>query len=371
MQIKLNDSIEVDSLRLRIPLSRVEDCKIQDILNPHIEVSELTGEVGKVKNKGHRIRISDTSVIHVDIKKVKDSANKPPIECLIILINSKHLGANYFQGITKNNLDTIYNELQASGLFKFSRETFLLSRCTDVDLKFDQYLTRAERIELVKSFYQSVLPKRTDSVKAFIPRTENNNEVGLQFNYRERATNAKPFVKIYSKGAEAIAKDTQSVDNGETPFFDTYFNVKDLENICRIECTVKGNSMAKAIGIKSMRLGDIMFWTDEVKKVIFQHMLGKYMTIEMLKANAKPKQTKITPAEIMYFKLLVIAIEGTDAPVEVIIGSVVKDIDSKVSRSRARAKLQKIYDEHIKDTEHDQEDAIKKVGQFLARFGLV
>lgn len=371
MNINLNTSIEVDSLKLRIPLSQVDNCKVQDILNPHIEVSELTGEIKNVKNKGHRIRISDSAVIHVDIKSVKTTANKPPVECLIILLNSKILEGRYFEGITKNNLQEVYNKLMQSGLFSFSWDTFIKARCTDLDLKFDEVLNRAERIELVKSFYKTVLPKRTDSVKTFIPRTETNNEVGIQFNYRERATNAKPFFKIYSKGAEAITKDTKSVDVGETPFFDSYFNVKDLENICRIETTIKGNAMAKAIGIKSMQLGDIVHWSEETKIKIFQYMFSKYLTTNALKSEAKPKQTKITPSDVVLFNSLVLLIKETDNPPETIIEALVHNIDSKVARSRMRSKLTEIYKEHIENTKHDVEDAIKKVGAFLAKFGLV
>lgn len=371
MNIKLSPSIEVDSLKLRIPISQIDECKVTDILNPHLEVSELTGEVTKVKNKGHRIVISEGVVIHVDIKSVKTAANKPPVECLIILLNSKQLGARYFEGITPDNLQLIYNNLMSSGLFKFSWKTFIEARCTDVDFKLDEVLNRSERIALVKSFYRTVLPKRTDSVKAFIPRNEENNEVGVQFNYRERATNAKPFFKIYSKGAEAQEKDAHSVINNEAPFFDTHFNYKELRDICRIECTVKSNSMARAIGLKSMMLGEILHYTQETKVKIFQYMFSKYLSTEILKQEAKPKDTKITPSDIVKFNAMVLLIKEYKLPVESIIEALVRNIESKKARSRMRIKLNGIYEANIEGTNHDQEEAIKKVGLFLAKLGLV
>jgi hypothetical protein len=341
-------------------------------MNPYGEHSTITGEVSSIiKNKGYRHYLQDGTVIHIDIKHVKDSANKPPVECLIILLNSKQLGARYFEGITKDNLQIIYNNLMAVGLFSFTWDTFTKARCTDVDIKLDEILTRSERIDLVKSFIQAVLPKRTDSVKPFLPRTDTNNEVGIMFAKRKYASNSKPFMKLYSKGAEAQTKDAKSIDDGEQPFFDTYFNYKDLENICRIECTIKGNAMAKLIGIRSMQLGDIMHWTEATKIKIFQFMFSKYLSTELIKNNAKPKDTKITPSDIVYFNSMVLLIKEYKMPVESIIDALTRNIDSRASKSRMKSKLKSIYKEHIEGTNHDQEDSIKKLGLFLAKLGLV
>jgi len=369
--LKLPSSIEVDSLKLRIPLNQLDEVNIDFIKNPHLEVSEVTGEVTRIKNKGYRIPIGETAVIHVDIKHVKAVHNKPPIECLIILLNAKQLGARYFEGITKDNLQIIYNNLIGSGLFKFSWKTFLQSSCTDIDLKFDEVMNRDSRIELVKSFNASVLPKRTDSVKAYTkPSAKNNNSVGIQFNHRERATKSKPFFKIYSKGSESIAKDTQSVDKGETPFFDAHFSYKQLEDICRIETTIKDKSMASAIGLKSLELGQIVHWNEETKVQVFRYMFSKYLSTHVLKNEAKPKDSKITPSDMVHFNAMVMLIKHTETPIESIIDVLVRNIDSKVSKSRMKTKLEELYREHIENTNHDVEDAIKKVGQFLNKFGI-
>ena len=129
--------------------------------------------------------------------------------------------------------------------------------------------------------------------------------------------------------------------------------------------------MAKAIGIKSMQLGDIMHWTEDIKVKIFQYMFSKYLSTELIKNNAKPKQPKITPSDIVYFNSMVLLIKEHKVPVESIIDALVRNIDSKVSRSRMRSKLREIYESNIEGTNHDQEDAIKKVGLFLAKLGLV
>lgn len=147
--MNITDTIEVDSLRLRIPLSQIERINTTTVFNPHLEVAENTGEVVSLKGKGHRIRISDSATIHVNIAKVKTSLHGHT-ECLVILLNSKILESDYFNGITSNNIGRIYDKLIASGLFYFDLDTFLNADCTDIDFKFDELMNEAERIEIVQ-----------------------------------------------------------------------------------------------------------------------------------------------------------------------------------------------------------------------------
>src|SRR5210317_1806557 len=109
MTINLTPTISVDSLKVRIPLSKVDEYNSRLISNQTIEVSELTGEVIKVKNKGYRIPISPSAIIHVDIGKIKTSQTEAT-DCLIILLTSKILEERYFEGITNDNLQEVYNK---------------------------------------------------------------------------------------------------------------------------------------------------------------------------------------------------------------------------------------------------------------------
>jgi hypothetical protein len=368
--MKLPNSPEVDSLRIRIPTSLIQDYKEQTITNRSLEVDEMTGEVIKVKNKGHRIRISDSASIHVDIQNVKTSVNTHT-ECLIILLNSKILEERYFEGITPNNIRSVYDKLIASGLFYFDYDTFLNADVTDLDIKFDEVLTETERIELVRATRKMVIDKRTDSVKAYLkPTTRNNNSIGIQFNQRSKATQGKPFFKMYSKGSESKHKDIESATRyNEQPFFDTHFDYKDIENVFRLETTIKDKKHAKYLGIESMKLADVIGMPTETKILVFRKMFAKYLTNYHLTPKAKPKESKITPQDIVLFNSMLLLIDNTDKSIDAIIEGMISNITQKQTRYRVKTRITEIYERNIQGTAFDVTALDKKIGTYFEKFG--
>lgn len=365
------NTIEVDSLRLRIPLSQVERINTATVFNPHLEIAENTGEVVSLKGKGHRIKISDSATIHVNIAKVKTSLHGHT-DCLIILLNSKILESEYFNGITSKNIGRVYDKLMASGLFYFDLDTFLNAECTDIDLKFDEVMSEEERIQIVKHTKKMVIPERSDSVKAYTrPTKRNNYSIGIQFSNRSRATKHKPFFKIYSKGTESKAKDAESVNKGEAPFFDTYFNYNELRDVFRLETTIKDKEHAKHYGIESTRLRDVLSISEETKVKVFRTMFSKYLHGFNLKMNAKPKTDTITPNDHALFNAMLLLIKHTDSTIEPIIEGMVNNIENRHSKNRLKEKLHKMYTEHIEGTSYDVKEATKKVGAFFSKFGLM
>lgn len=377
MTINLTPTISVDSLKVRIPLSKVDECNSRLISNQTIEVSELTGEVIKVKNKGYRIPISPSAIIHVDIGKIKTSQTEVT-DCLIILLTSKILEERYFEGITKDNLQLVYDKLVTSGLFSFTWQTFIESECTDIDLKFDEYMNQATRMSLVKSFNSMVIPKRTDSVKPYFkPTKKNNYSIGIQFNKRDRATNSKPFFKLYSKGPEAKHKDIQAFNRyGDEPFFETYFGYQALEDIMRIETTIKDKDMFKLIAKRmnvtnatNLRLGNIMEWSEDFKIAVFGYMFSKYLDEKTLNPLEKPTEDKVSADDIRRMNALAMLINVTDSPLEMLIEGLVKN-QPKTVKYRERVKYQEVYRKYIENTSNDLSEDIKKVSDYLYKFGL-
>lgn len=365
----LSKSIEIDSLKLRIPISEVSQLRADIISNRSIEVAEQTGEILGAKNKGHRIRISDSATVHVDIQQIR-TTTMGTTQCLVILLNSKILEEQYFEGITGDNLQVVYDKLQASKLFSFTWNTFINAECTDIDLKFDELLNEAERINTVKTLNGMVLTKRTDSVRTFTkPTKRNNNSIGIQFNRRSQSTVSKPFLKFYSKGAESKVKDSQSTIKDEAPFFDEYFNYQELENIFRLETTIKDKKHATAFNVKSLRLGDIVHWSESLKVSIFRTMLSKYLMGFVLNNDVKPKNKKLAPSDVVHFKALAYLIETTGTTVENIISSLISGLDP-VAKSRMKTKLMNIYSENIEGTKFDVEDLTKATGNYLSKFGI-
>lgn len=176
---------------------------------------------------------------------------------------------------------------------------------------------------------------------------------------------------MYSKGTESKAKDAQSVNKGEAPFFDSYFNYDDLKNIFRLETTIKDKEHAKLYGITSTRLKDILSIPQETKIKVFRTMFSKYLHGFNLNMNAKPKTDTITPQEHVNFNALVLLLKNTNTTPDAIIDAMVNSITNRHSKNRMRNKLQSMYSEHIEGTSFDATDTTKKVGAFFSKFGLM
>lgn len=118
-----------------------------------------------------------------------------------IIVSSKMLGADYFQGINGDNIRKIYDYIQSFNALIFSFEDFLEGKVYDVDMCYDVNATPAIWNDLckkvagkVKFEYLHYLPKQ---------KWENNmKNVGTQFNDRNGGTVQKPFIKLYHKGLE-------------------------------------------------------------------------------------------------------------------------------------------------------------------------
>ena len=219
----------LDSLKLRIKLENIKiinsdilDIKKTLVINSAsgeiISEKELKSKTTDIEFKAYKIKIAITSYY--------DFNTKNNMEFLEIYLHSKILESNYFSGITKENVKSIFDKLMVAKVFECSYETFLNSAINDIDIKTDLIVNNFIWSELTKN-----LSSRSIEFKKLgqgAKRYENKN---LTFNRRETSTLAKPFVKFYDKQLESLEKNQT--------FFDTYFAENSLHELKRIEATCK------------------------------------------------------------------------------------------------------------------------------------
>lgn len=368
MKINIRSSIDIDSLKLRIPLSLVT---ITDsaILDHYVQVNESTGEVDTetYKRKFKEYNYSETSKVKIGIEN-RVTRKGEHTECLMIYLNSKALKRRYFEGITIDNIKAVYDDLMSLNAFKVEYENFLRSDCTDIDFKLDEQMNIDEWNELLGQFEALTIPsKRADKgYKRFRPTKDNPYNNGLQYNERNKASATAPFLKLYHKGGELLTTNRKGSNDFKKEYFDNVPD-EDLLQIVRIETTIKNKRHANLLGIESVTLLGLLSLTHETKVKAFKHMLGKYIERPKLKTQIeKPKDDTMTPDQITQYTSMQIIMEYSNLSVDKVIEALIEPIEDRNSRYRKKKSLEAIYERYIKGNKTDIR--IEKVNSFFKTF---
>mgnify|MGYP000415585683 CR=1 FL=1 len=131
---------EIDSLKIRIPTDKIQitDSKL---IGTKITILEETAEVLR-EFKDNALKFSNNGIsTRFAIETMPIDSRGRTVEFLTILVNSKLLKSRYLEGITKENIREVYNEIQNYNVVKFSFAAFMQGACTDIDFKTDTRLT--------------------------------------------------------------------------------------------------------------------------------------------------------------------------------------------------------------------------------------
>jgi hypothetical protein len=192
----------VDSLKVRIPISRVKilDESIREMV---LKVSAETGEVLEAKENTQASR--NEQGIKTTFAIEQRATQFDTIRYLIILVNAKQLQTHYFEGITTFNVGELYNYLMSLGVVQFSLKEFLKSECTDIDFKKDFKATDEDMKEAF-DVLMSNARLYADAGMGYTPFNKKDNK-GLMFNHRTTTKiKTAPFFKIYSKTLDLLHK---------------------------------------------------------------------------------------------------------------------------------------------------------------------
>ena len=265
--------VKVDSLKLRIPLEDVN--VVSTTFREKYQKLYITGELDEcVSLDQHKTNITTgiTSRIGVVSHLVTQHECK---EFLYIQVNSKMCKGRYLEGITLDTIRCVYDYIISLGIVYFSYDTFLDSFVSDIDLAYDVDIAVADMISMNQALYSAV---RVNMVKYMDKPFRRNDNVGLQFNRREKAMPSAPFVKIYHKGLEMAHKSKE--------FYDEYLSMFDLSRYGRVEFTIKGAKHQSHLGIsiKTLRQlleSDRFLLEDLVLDAIPKNYLEKRVILKM------------------------------------------------------------------------------------------
>jgi hypothetical protein len=340
--------ISIDSLKIRIPIEYTK------IINPSLKgnwflVNEDTGEVDPKEYKSNSLTIPKdgiTTRFAIEKQQTKEQYQRTFIT---LLVNSKELKENYFQGITKDTIEQVYNSLISHEVIDVSFEDFIKhSECTDVDIKKDARIP-------IDIYTQSVNHCRTISKpskslgKGYLPFNRKDNK-GIQWSDR-RTTSYKsnPFLKIYHKETE--------LKNNSLLFASKHLQGIDYNNIVRIETTIKNAAHFRHLDIQSNKLKDILDLTQTKLQLVMNNAIKSHLEPRVRKIK---DNNKLKPFELIIYGSILVSMQA-GVSYESYLKNVLGILENKTERNRKRKVINMIYDRFIKGTNEDKTSQDKDV----------
>jgi len=366
----------IDSFKIRIPINKVEilsnelsgkrsfyngdtgeeieNLKVFDeSSNEWVSVNDYESEF---KKRSREIREDGITTRFAIEKQQIGFKTSITAEYLVILFNSKLLRERYFEGITEENIDLIYECLVAYKIASFSFTDFLSAECTDVDFKKDINYESDFSI-LTKTLYGQTRESRDTGKGAW--RKNGKENQGIQFSRRETTQfKTNPYLKIYHKGVE--------LEYNSTEFRDLYLPDIDCSNRIRIEATVKNKKHFRALFGKAFNteLQSVLMLSNEQKELIFQVAAKAHLQPLVRKSKV---DSGMTPTKIMLLSALNIIMDK-GISFELAKDCMVGGIGDESQRSKKKAYLTNLYYGHIKGSEIDE--TTKEIQEFFNIVGM-
>ena len=328
----MND-FKVDSCKLSIPLSQ---CKLIDqSLLDHFEDVRLntdTGEVEKLKEyvgKPYQLSFNDGTSVKVWIEKqvnydtlTKEKRNE---DYITFLANSKHLGKLYFNGITVDTLEPLYNYIMSLEVFKCDFHSFQSARYSDVDICYDFKCTKDEFLILKDNVMKSAIEP------LYFNTEDKKNNSGIwaptRKKPREQATPGKPFVKFYSKEADLTYHSYK--------FARTHLKPADYKDLVRFECTIKNAQHKRKLSLDK-KPTFIQFLKTDLR------LIASSIYLEYFKKLKTNRISSMTPTDKAFIDLINLSIENGASKSDIHKIFNRYDISPK-ARQRLLERYQKLY----------------------------
>lgn len=335
----------IDSFRYRIELSEV-DILDRNLLDHIIiqRINETTGElIEETAIQANSLKVQKHGYqIHFAIRRFFD--NKELKDYLEVLVNSKLLESDYLNGISSGNIEKLFNNLLSCGVFTCPFEVFLSKGlCSDIDIKKDVELSRSDFDKGITELEAATLPSKKSGFGANVFRTKSN--LGIEWNSRAKATNQKPFLKLYHKPTEAAISDANQLKKNEIPFFDTYVGMDNIKERVRVEGTIKSMNSAKTYGITDLSLLGIISIKPEKLNEILVDCLNRNLNKRVV--EARKVSDKISPSELIYYVHLDNMIRNQSYDFDTALEYTLCHFEDKVAKSRMKKTLTEVYKKHI------------------------
>jgi hypothetical protein len=271
---------------------------------------------------------------------------------LSILINSKHLGVNYFKGITSATVHLLYENVMQQNVFKCTLNDFLKSRYTDTDIAFDIQEMTKEHFEILKSNIKSstLYPELWTSTHQpknsgiWTPKTPRNVKP------RAFATPSKPYVKFYDKQI-----DFETRSNVFAQHFDL---IEQSKNVVRFEATIKNSEHKKLLKIQELKTFADLLNSDltKIASDIFKRYFEKRKFV---------KQNTDTPMDKLITDLVNMAISNGSTKQDIYKAFDRTDVSRKSNHNLVSKYHQLYKTDKIKKELLEANETSKSIFQFL------
>lgn len=273
----MNSKIKIDSLKITFPKQHVQI--LDDNLGAEYKIlyhetgelkqvtDPLTGEVDDFVSLAKHV-VDETHGIKSRIALGSWTMGDQLQEVVFVQINAKMLRDKYFEGITINNWERVYDHIMNQRIIYVDHRQWMNAMVSDIDFCMDFEASPAELIETNKRMLSLVLPHMHKYIDTPFARETN---VGLQFNKREKATPAKPFAKTYHKGLE--------LKYNSHAFSKKFLQGQNFDNVARLEVNLK-NSKHKShfkLTDKLKSFKDLMELEEEYKEEIVKSAIPRYL----------------------------------------------------------------------------------------------
>lgn len=233
---------KIDSLKLRIPRHLVTYVD-ETFCEAYQRIYVSSGVIDKAVNLDkHKVDVTNGVSSRIAVMFFQEGGQCN--EYIIIQCNAKQLKQKYFEGITMHNVERIYHYIMQLQIVYVPFDIFMHeAMVSDIDIAYDTRITPSGLGDAISALYKHIKPSMYGIVgRPFRQKTN----TGVQFNTREKATPARPFIKIYHKSLELEFKSSE--------FFTKYIQHQDnYHDIGRIEFTIKNAKHRKKLGLANVK----------------------------------------------------------------------------------------------------------------------
>lgn len=286
---KFLQKIKVDSFKLRIPIEKVTFVSTtfcEKFKKLYINTGELDEDISLEKHKTDITNGISTRIGIVCCRVGKDESK----EFVYFQVNSKMCRERYLEGVTLDTIKDVYDYIMALNIVFVDYEEFLFGFVTDIDFAYDINITASLMVDLNKKIYSKVREDRFKYVDKPFGKQDN---VGMQFNKRDKATPSLPFIKIYHKGVE--------MKHHSNEFYTAYLSGIDLSNYGRLEYTLKNAKHQKYLGISIKTLSQLL----EVDRMLMENIVLRGIPEGYVEKRLIVKDySKISPTERIILHLM-------------------------------------------------------------------
>jgi hypothetical protein len=346
--------IKVDSFKLRIPTEKVTVISStfrQKFQKIYISTGELDSEVS-LENHKTDITNGITSRMGYAVSR----HGKEETEVFYFQLNAKMCQRRYFDGIGQDTIRLVYDYIMALNVVFVPYEDFLDGYVSDIDFAYDIAITPKHLMVLNQRLLENVI----DSKMRYIDKPfRKNDNVGIAFNRREKATPTTPFIKIYHKGLELQSKTKE--------FDDAYLSGIDSKNVGRLEYTLKNSKHQKHLGIEIKTLRQLLAMDKSlIESIVTSGIRENYLE----KGLRNIDYTKLSPIEkiLKYYMedLITLGRDRQDLYAALDVFDV-KDSKGYIDKSRMKKKITSLIEESAQKEKLDKNEELASA---IRAFGL-